>query len=273
MGIGLSILITLPAVLFLCIELIRSSFSKNHNQRLQLLFSIIFSLFCIFTLAQVQYWIPPLRYSFVVWIFWLSFSVFYFIFASYGVTQISLWVIISFLLTSAAWMNPRQYHNFFRASYYEDFIRRRYTELNSDVADMYIDRYKDKIPNKEKAQNLYRLAKKAQKLKDNDLALILYNESLDLDPDNSKVYFERGFFKLSRLELNTDVAYNAVKDFDRAIKLNPKYADAYFNRAVAVSYVGRHSRACMDYIKAKEIDPKMNIEEGLKKNCSRINNP
>ncbi|HQW23463.1 MAG TPA: hypothetical protein PLI47_09185 [Bacteroidia bacterium] len=266
-GIGLSILLTLPSVILLSIELIRSSISKNHNNKLQVILSSIFASFFIITLAQLQYWIPPLHSSLVFWVLWILFSILFFLKGAYGWTQIKLWFIVTFLLSSAAFMTPRYYHNFFKASYYEDYIRRRYTELNSDVADMYIDRYKDKSPDKNKATGLYLKAKEAQKNKDNDKALQLYNASLDINPDDPLVYFDRGYFKLNRLELNSDIAYNAVKDFNRAIKLDPDFANAYLQRALAISYVGRHWRACKDYMKAKELNPKINVEEGIERNC------
>lgn len=266
-GIGLSILLTFPATILLGIELIRSSVSKNHNNKLQITLSTLFSIFFLIVLAQLQYWIPPLRNALVFWFAWIIFSVVYFIRGKYGWSQITLWIIISVLLSSAAFMSPRQYHNFYKASYYEDYIRRKYTELHSDVADLYIDRYKDKSPDRIKANELFQQAKIAQKEKDNDKALKLYNQSLDLNPDEAIVYHARGYFKLTRLELNSDVAYNAVKDFNRAIKLDPGFADAYFHRALAISYVGRHWRACNDYSKAKELNPKLNVEDGLKKNC------
>jgi tetratricopeptide (TPR) repeat protein len=270
-GIGLSILLTFPATILLGIELIRSSISKNHNSKFQILLSTTFSIFFLIVLAQLQYWIPPLRLSLVFWLCWIIFSVVYFWRGKYGWSQITLWIIVSTLLSSAAFMSPRQYHNFYKASYYEDFIRRKYTELNSDVADMYIDRYKDKSPDKERANELYLLAKIAQKEKDNPKALKLYNQSLDLYPDAALVYHSRGYFKLTRLELNSDVAYNAVKDFNRAIKLDPELADAYFHRALAISYVGRHWRACNDYTKAKALNPKLNVEEGVRRNCYYFN--
>ncbi len=270
-GIGLSVLLTLPAVILLSVELIRSSFTNDHNNRLQLLLASFLSTFFLIALAQLQYWIPPLHFALEIWILWIIFSIFYIIKSEYGWTQITILIIASFLLSSAAFMTPRMYHNFFKASYYEDYVRRKYTELYSDVADMYIDRYKSKSPDKIKANKLYLEAKEAQKNKDNDKALSLYNESLDIYPDDANVYFDRGYFKLTRLELNSDIAYNSVKDFDRAIKLNPNFANAYLQRALAISYVGRHWRACQDYTKAKELNPKFNVEEGLRRNCSRIN--
>lgn len=270
-GIGLSILLTFPATVLLGIELIRSSISKNHNNTLQVTLSTIFSVFFLIVLAQLQYWIPPLRFALTFWICWIIFSIIYFLRGKYGWSQMTLWVIISVLLSSAAFMSPRQYHNFYKASFYEDYIRRKYTELHSDVADMYIDRYKDKSIDKDRANELFLLAKVAQKEKQNDEALQLYNQSLDLNPDAPLVYHARGYFKLTRLELNSDVAYNAVKDFNRAIKLDPNFADAYFHRALAISYVGRHWRACHDYTKAKELNPKLNVEEGLRRNCYYFN--
>ena len=269
LGLGLSVFLTFPSVLLLSIELIRSSVSKNHNNSLQVMFSILFSGFFLLALSQLQYWIQPTQFALSFLFIWILFSVFFFLRGAYGWTQIALWFIVSFLLSSAAFLNPRQYHNFFKASYYEDFTRRHYTELQHDVADLYIDRYKNKHADKEKAVKLYNEAKAAQKLKDNEQALRLYNASLDINPDDARIYNDRGFFKLTRLELNSDVAYNAVKDFDRAIKLNPNFANAYANRALALSYVGRHLRACNDYNKAKELDPSLNVEDGLKRNCSR----
>jgi len=266
-GIGLSILLTFPSVILLSIELIRSSISKNHNNKLQVILSSLFVGFFIITLAQLQYWIPPLHSALSIWVLWIVFSILFFLKGAYGWTQITVWFIVSFLLSSAAFMTPRFYHNFFKASYYEDYIRRKYTELNSDVADMYIDRYKDKSPDREKAKKLFLEAKLAQKDKDNDKALTLYNQSLDIYPDDPNVYFERGYFKLNRLELNSDIAYNSVKDFNRSIKLDPNFANAYLQRALAISYVGRHWRACRDYNKAKELNPKLNVEEGIERNC------
>lgn len=269
-GLGLSVFLTFPSVLLLSIELIRSSVSKNHNNSLQVMFSILFSGFFLLALSQLQYWIQPTQFALSFLFIWILFSGFFFLRGAYGWTQITLWFIVSFLLSSAAFLNPRLYHNFFKASYYEDFTRRHYTELQHDVADLYIDRYKNKHADKENAVKLYNGAKLAQKLKDNEQALRLYNASLDINPDDARIYNDRGYFKLTRLELNSDVAYNAVKDFDRAIKLNPNFANAYMNRALALSYVGRHLRACNDYNKAKELDPTLNVEDGLKRNCSRV---
>lgn len=249
--------------------MIRSAWSKNHNKLLQTAIYIIFSLYFFVSFALLQYWIPTLNYGFEIWVTWILYSIVFFWKAKFGKTQIALWGTITFLLTSSAFMTPRTYHNFYRASYYEDYLRRHYTEVEMGVADMYIDKYKE--PQQELANALFIKAKEAQKIKDNDLALELYNAAIDKFPDDEQMYFDRGYFKLSRLELNSDIALSAVKDFDRAIKLNPTYYQAYLSRALALSYLGKHLRACYDYYLAKELNPKLNVEEGLKRNCSRIN--
>ena len=42
----------------------------------------------------------------------------------------------------------------------------------------------------------------------------------------------------------------AIQDYDKAIRLNPKYADAYNNRGAAYSGLGQYQRAMQDYDKA-----------------------
>lgn len=266
-GFGLSIVLTLSSSVLLCIEMIRSAFSKNHNRFLQTVIYSIFGIFFFISLAQLQYWIPNLAHAFEIWIAWVIFTLLFFWKAAYGKTQLSLWFILTALLSSAAFMNPRTYHNFYRASYYEDYIRRHYTEMEIGIADNYIDKFKD--TEESVARALFEKGKIAQKEKDNDLALELYNAAIDRYPDDAKMYFDRGSFKLSRLELNSDVAISAIKDFDRAIKLKPDYDAAYLNRGMALSYIGRHLRACYDFHIAQSLNPKLVLGDIKKRNCER----
>ena len=45
----------------------------------------------------------------------------------------------------------------------------------------------------------------------------------------------------------------AIEDYDEAIRLNPQYADAYYNKGVAYYYLGQQKLADRDFAKAKEL--------------------
>jgi tetratricopeptide (TPR) repeat protein len=47
---------------------------------------------------------------------------------------------------------------------------------------------------------------------------------------------------------------SAIKDFDRAIELNPKYANAYRNRAAARKAAGDLQGAAADLERAKQLE-------------------
>ena len=47
----------------------------------------------------------------------------------------------------------------------------------------------------------------------------------------------------------------AIEDHNKAIDINPNYADAYINRGIAYSGLGNHQKAIQDYIKAIAIAP------------------
>ena len=47
----------------------------------------------------------------------------------------------------------------------------------------------------------------------------------------------------------------AIKDYTKAIELNPEYALAYNNRGKALEDLGERAEAIKDYTKAIELDP------------------
>ena len=49
----------------------------------------------------------------------------------------------------------------------------------------------------------------------------------------------------------------AIGDFDRAIDLNPKYAEAYMNRGIANDRLGNSSKAVEDFKMASKLGNKM----------------
>src|SRR5918996_584968 len=48
----------------------------------------------------------------------------------------------------------------------------------------------------------------------------------------------------------------AIREYDRAIKANPKLADAYFNRGNAYYDLGRNEQAIKDYSEVIRLSPK-----------------
>ena len=77
------------------------------------------------------------------------------------------------------------------------------------------------------------------------------NKAIELNPKYAEAYNTRA------------VAYGslgnhrqAIEDYNKAIELNPKYAMAYNNRAVAYGSLGNHRQATEDYNKAIELNPK-----------------
>ncbi|MGO9138557.1 MAG: tetratricopeptide repeat protein [Syntrophales bacterium] len=79
----------------------------------------------------------------------------------------------------------------------------------------------------------------------------LWSDCIKKSTNKPKPYNNRGF---TYFELGN---YNqAIGDFDRAIELNPKYAEAYNNRGVAHDRLGNYNLAIEDFDRAIEINPK-----------------
>ena len=58
----------------------------------------------------------------------------------------------------------------------------------------------------------------------------------------------------------------AIADYSRAIKIDPNYATAYFNRGVSKFYLGDMIGACKDARKAQELGDDASIL--IKKACN-----
>ncbi|MHA7841420.1 MAG: tetratricopeptide repeat protein, partial [Gammaproteobacteria bacterium] len=78
-----------------------------------------------------------------------------------------------------------------------------------------------------------------------------YDEALRLDPKYALAYFNRGFAK--RFLGRYD---EAIRDYDEALRLDPEDALAYFYRGLAKVQLGRYAEAIEDYDEALRLDPK-----------------
>ena len=88
---------------------------------------------------------------------------------------------------------------------------------------------------------------------DKDRALADYNEAIRLDPKYALAYFSRGSFYGNILG-DKD---RALADYNEAIRLDPKYAPAYNNRGNNYSGRGDNGRALADLDEAIRLDPKL----------------
>lgn len=87
--------------------------------------------------------------------------------------------------------------------------------------------------------------------KDNNNKIELYTKVIQLDPNNSAAYNNRGI--VYRKLLNFD---KALEDYTKAIEIDHKDVDAYFNRGNTYRKLSNFDKAIEDYTIAIEIDPK-----------------
>jgi len=77
-----------------------------------------------------------------------------------------------------------------------------------------------------------------------------YDRAIALNPNDTAAYNNRG---LAYADLNKHE--RAIKDYDKAIALNPALAEAYSNRGLAYAELNKYERAIEDYDKAIELNP------------------
>jgi len=77
-----------------------------------------------------------------------------------------------------------------------------------------------------------------------------YTELIRLDPNNARVYVDRGLMlkELGYLD-------RALSDYNRALELDPAYVTAYNNRGSVYHALGEYDLAFADYSKALELNP------------------
>ena len=81
-------------------------------------------------------------------------------------------------------------------------------------------------------------------------ALAAYDKAIELDPDYANAWDSRGV-SLDNLEKYE----KAISSYDKAIKLDPDYANAWYNRGNSLDDLKRYEEAIASYDKAIELDP------------------
>ena len=89
------------------------------------------------------------------------------------------------------------------------------------------------------------------KLKQHEKAIKDYNKALKLNPNLVDAYNNRG-------NAYSDLKQHkkAIEDYNKVIERNPKYAEAHYNRGVVYFRLKQHKKAIEDYNKVIELNPK-----------------
>ena len=91
-------------------------------------------------------------------------------------------------------------------------------------------------------------------------ALKDFSKALEFTPENAKIWYYRG-----NIFINISKTTEAVTNYNKAIELDDKYADAYFNRAYAYFILHEKDKSCADYLMAAKLG-KENVNDNLR-NC------
>jgi Flp pilus assembly protein TadD len=98
----------------------------------------------------------------------------------------------------------------------------------------------------EKHEEAYNLAKLGKL----DEAIILFEQAIQLSPNNADIYSDRGVLYIHKKD-----KIAAISDFNEAVALQADYSFRYSARAYAHDFFGDTEAAVQDYEKAIELDP------------------
>lgn len=118
------------------------------------------------------------------------------------------------------------------------------------------------------------------------LAIADFDKAIEINPVFAKAYFIRGIvrsclhtnsknanpdnYKLERLDNYTQDNLGGFADFDKAIEIDPQFAEAYYTRGLAKSYHHNKSGKAVDFIKLKQA--KSTLTETLSMKGYLVNN-
>ncbi len=91
-----------------------------------------------------------------------------------------------------------------------------------------------------------------------DDAIKDFDKAIELDPLFDQPYYYRGNIKYGATNYQ-----GALEDYNKAIEINPGFADAYCNRGNLYEAINQRDKACEDWMKAKE-NGKANLDDKLR---------
>src|SRR4030042_1222790 len=78
-----------------------------------------------------------------------------------------------------------------------------------------------------------------------DNAISDFNKALEVNPNYADAYYNRGIAYGKKEQYD-----NEIPDYNKALEVNPNYAEAYFNRGVIYEKRGQYDNAISDFNKA-----------------------
>ena len=96
-------------------------------------------------------------------------------------------------------------------------------------------------------------------------AMLDYTKTIQLNDKMTDAYYNRANIILSRKDIENPNIENAVKDLEKALKLDPKFVDALFAMAAAQKKLGNYHKSLEYLEKLLEIEPKAIYANALKK--------
>lgn len=104
-----------------------------------------------------------------------------------------------------------------------------------------------------------------QALKNYDDAILDYTKAVQLNDKMTDAYYNRAQIILSRKDIINPDIFKAISDLEKAIELDPKFVDALFALAAAYKKLADYHKA-LEYIeKLLQIEPDAIMAKALKK--------
>ncbi len=104
-----------------------------------------------------------------------------------------------------------------------------------------------------------------QALEEYDEAMLDYTKALQLDSKMTDAYYNRARIILTRKDIDNPNIENAVKDLEEALKLDDKFIDAFYAMAAAHKKLGNYHKALEYLEKLLELEPEAVHARALKK--------
>lgn len=147
------------------------------------------------------------------------------------------------------------------------------TYLDNGIYDIQDGKYQSALENINKSLELkndweipyfYR-AVAYQALEDFDEAMLDYTKALQLNPKMTDAYYNRARITLTRKDIENPDIFGAVKDLEKAIELDENFIDALYAMACAQKKLENYNEALEYLNRILEIEPDAINAKALKK--------